>query len=194
MRIRSFLRSAVLVASSAIVLLGSGTAHAIGAEHVEWTGGGWSNCTTGTSSGWSCSYDLYSTNCPEVAVVGTPLASCYLYAHAEVPIVPVINAAGRLVGCTSGASAVSLTNSYVYFDSTFNQFDNSRIDQIFLGKMYDAFGDGKPGAFTLTAFASNQSDNDIGATWLVHGAFTGSCTRGADFVSGTSGGTVDVRV
>ncbi|MBV9098450.1 MAG: hypothetical protein JO079_10375, partial [Frankiaceae bacterium] len=90
--------------------------------------------------------------------------------------------------------ALSLTNSYVSFDSTFNQFDNFRIDQIFVGQVYDSFADGKPGSFTFTAFAASQADNIIGGTWLVHGAFTGSCKRGTDFVSGTSGGTVDVQV
>ena len=194
MRIRSYLRSAVIVASSTIVLLGPGTAHALNAEHVEWTGEGWSNCTTGTSSAWSCSYDIYSTSCPEVAVVGTPLASCYLYVHAQVPIVPVVNAAGRLVGCTSGANSVSLSGSYVYFDSSFNEFDNSSIDAIFLGQVQDAFADGKPGAFTFTAYDTTQSNDPTGASWLVHGDFTASCKRGAYSVSGTGGGTVDVQV
>ncbi|MDQ1748205.1 MAG: hypothetical protein QOD07_2468 [Frankiaceae bacterium] len=193
MRIRTFLRSAVCAASG-IVLLASGSAHALNAEHVEWTADGWSNCTTGTSSGWSCDYDLYSTNCPEAAVVGTPLASCYVYVHAEVPVVPVVNAAGRLVGCTSGPNAVALTASYVYYDSTFNEFDNSRIDAIFVGQVHDVFADGKPGALTFTAYDANQSNDPTGATWLVHGDFTGSCKRGAYYVSGTGAGTVDVQV
>jgi hypothetical protein len=193
MRIRTVLRS-TLCAAAGIVLLASGSAHALNAEHVEWAGNGWSNCTTGTSSGWSCDYDLYSTDCPEAAVVGTPLASCYLYVHAEVPVVPVVNAAGRLVGCTSGTNAVALSASYVYFDSTFNEFDNSRIDAIFVGQVHDVFADGKPGAFTFTAYDADQSDDPVGSTWLVHGDFTASCKRGAYYVSGVSGGTVDVQV
>jgi hypothetical protein len=181
------------IALSAVTfMLGSGTAHAVNAEHVEWTSFGWSNCTTGTSSGWSCSYDMYSENCPEVAVVGTPLASCNLNVHAVVKIVPIVNAAGRLVGCTSGGS-VQLTSSYVYFNSTFNEFDNTSIDQIFIGQMYDSFSDGNPGAFYFTAFEEGQSEISS-AYWLVNGGFTGSCKRGASYISGTGSGTVDVQV
>jgi hypothetical protein len=178
--------------AAASILIGSGSAYAVNAEHVEWTAYGWSNCTTGTSSGWSCSYDLYSDHCPEVAVVGTPLASCHLYLHAVIRIVPVVNAAGRLVACTSGGGVV-LSGSYVRFDSTFNEFDNFSIDQLFVGQMYDSFSDGNPGLLQFTAFEEGQSEISA-AYWLINGAFAGSCQRGASYVGSTGSGTVDVQV
>jgi hypothetical protein len=135
---------------------------------------------------------MYSQSCPEVAVVGTTLASCSVIVHASVKIVPILNAAGRLVGCTSGGS-VQLTSSYVYFNSTVDVFDNSSIDDIFVGQIYDSFSDGSPGVFQFTAVDQGQSSLSA-SYWLVNGAFTGSCKRGAYYLSGTGTGTVDVQI
>lgn len=186
------LRRSAAVLAAATALLAPGTAHAVNAEHVEWAGTGHSNCTVGTSAGWVCTYEIFSSTCPEVAVVGVPLASCYVYAKVQVKIVPVLNAGGRLVGCTSGGKVV-LTNSAVYFDSTFDEFDNPSINQLFVGQVYDTFADGKPGALEFTAFEEGQSEISS-AYWLVTGNFTASCKRGAEYVYGTGAGTVDVQI
>lgn len=178
------------------MLLGSGTANAFSAEHVDWLlSDGYSECTTGTSNGWSCTYYLYSydSNCPEVSVVGTALRDCDLYVEATVQIVPVVNAAGRLVGCTSGPTDTSLANSYADYDSSFNEFDNPDIESIFIGRVHDVFGDGKPGVFDFTAYSASQSNDPAGATWLVKGTVAASCKRGSDTFATAGSGTVDVQ-
>jgi len=193
MHVRRFRRLAIAIASAGVVLAAT-SAQAVDAEHLEWTAFGWSDCTTGTSSGWSCSYDLYSNNCPELAIAGETIRSCDLYIHVEAKIVPVLNAAGRLVGCTSGATDTSLPGSYAGFTSHVDgQFDNSSIDQVFLGRIHDAFGDGNPGALDFTAFEQGQGEPV--STWLVKGTYGGSCKRGASGIFSSSGvGTVDVQV
>ncbi|HVF03515.1 MAG TPA: hypothetical protein VNA20_01625 [Frankiaceae bacterium] len=191
MRILRLQRAAVVLAAAS-ALLAPRTAHAVNAEHVEWAGTGHSNCTTGTSAGWTCTYEVFSHTCPEVAVAGVPLASCYVWVRAVVKIAPVLNATGRLVGCTSGGNVV-LTGSHVYFDSTFDEFDNDSINALVVGQMNDSFADGKPGAFELTAFEEGQSEISS-AYWLVSASLTGSCKRGAEYVYGTGAGTVDVQI
>jgi hypothetical protein len=186
------LRRGVVVVGAMSTLLASGTAHAVNGEHVEWTGYGWSNCTVGTSIGWTCTYDIYSESCPEVAVVGITVASCDLITHVVVPIYPVLNAVGRLVGCTS-RGPVLLNGSYVYFDSTVPVFDNQRIDQLVIGSISDVFADGKPAALSFTAYEAGQSD-DVVSFWVVNGGFAGTCQRGAYYAANSGAGTVDVQV
>lgn len=184
-------RRAALQCAAAVLLLGPGTAHAVDAEHAEWAGWGYANCTTGTSSGWKCYYDLYSESCPEVAVVGTTLASCHVFAHVVLDVVPIVNAAGRVVGCTSGGRVPG--GSYVSFDSTFPLFDNRSIDELFVAQVYDTFGDGSPGLMQFTAYEQGQSQ-ETSASWLADGAFAGTCKRGAPYLPGNAAGTVDVQV
>lgn len=191
MRILRFRRSgAVLVASAA--LLAPGTASAANAEHVEWTADTDTNCTIGTSIGWTCTYDIWANNCPEVAVLGAPLAQCFLHVRAIVKIVPVLNA-GRVVACTSGGGVVPQPLSRGNFNSTFPEFDNSAIDQLYVAQMYDAFADTKPGLLQFTIYEEGQSTTGS-KSWLVDGQSTGTCARGASWVPGTGTGTVDVEV
>lgn len=179
--------------SACIALLAPGAAHAVKAEHVEWSGYGYSYCTTGSSSGWECTYDLYSETCPEVAVAGSTLASCFLYIRATMAIVPAVNAAGRLVGCTSGGRVVLDGRSYARFDSTVPAFDNTSINEVFVGQMYDGFSDGKPGLLQLAAYEQGQSSL-TSAQWVVAGGFAGTCNRGTGYNTAPATGTVDVHV
>lgn len=95
------------------------------AEHVDWTGYGWSDCTNRTSTGWTCYYNAYSSDCVEAAFLGSTLARCEVEMHATVRVVPLFNAAGRVVGCTSVSLSPS-TSGYAAFDSTFAEFDLER--------------------------------------------------------------------
>jgi hypothetical protein len=181
----------VAVAISVTVIALPGVAHAADAEHVEWSGGSaYSYCDSGLNSR-ICYYDVYA-NCTEAAAVGAPLASCRVEMHAAVNVVPVLNAAGRVVGCSS----VGLNPSwggYVDYDSTINEFDNHSISAPFNITVHDIFADGKPGAAEFVAISANDQGTE-GRTWIVTGDFVASCARGADSYSGTTTGTVDVDV
>lgn len=192
MNLKTLRRAAVGVAATA--LLAPPDAQAVNAEHVEWFGYGYSNCGTGTPSGWLCSYDLYAGDCTEAAAFGTPVARCFLHVHAEVPVVPMLNAAGRLVGCSSGGAVVLNVRSYANFESTFPDFGNAAIDQLRVGEMSDVFTDGRPGLLRFTFFEQSESDAAV-ETWIVNGAFPGTCQRGTGFsYNSPAHGTVDVQI
>jgi hypothetical protein len=185
------LRSIVIAVGAAVTVLTlPGVAHAANAEHVEWSGGSaYSYCESGLNSR-VCYYDLY-ISCTEAAAVGAPLASCWVEMHAAVRVVPVFNAAGRVVGCSSVGLDPSW-GGYVDYDSSFNEFDNHNIASPFTIAVHDVFADGKPGAAELVAIS--QGEQEGGKTWIVTGDFVASCARNADFYSGTTTGTVDVDV
>jgi hypothetical protein len=185
-----FRRVAAALGATATLLLPT-SANAANAEHVEWTGYGWSDCTSGTSTGWTCYYDVYSSGCVEAAVLGTPLANCELEMHATVRIVPMFNAAGRVVGCTSVSLSPS-TSGYVYFNSTFAEFDNYSIDSPFTIAVFDAYGDGTPSAVEFTAHETGGQEGT--KSWTVEGAWAGSCNRNRTSFSNAVTGTVDVAV
>ncbi len=178
-----------LVAGGALVA--PAAAHAIDGESGEWTGGAWSVCTSGTSTGWFCEFDVYSDTCPTVVVLGETFASCYLQMHAVVRIVPIVDGGGRVVGCTSLALSPE-TQGHVDYDSAIEYFDNSRIDQTFVIEVFDMFGDGKPGAVEF--FAHETRYDQQRTDWTIEGVFAGMCARDAFAFTNQATGTADVSV
>lgn len=171
----------VTAGALAAVIAAPVTAHA--SEHVEWTANGWYHCGPETNGRW-CTYYLYSTSCPEGAVLGTTAAECQLSMEATVWAVPVLNTGGRVVGCTT-AGQHHRSNGYVGFDSTVPLYDNPEIDEIFHLDVYDVFADGKPGAAKL--FATEDDQGPILTTrWIVTGDFSASCAPTGWMPTGTA--------
>lgn len=168
-------------------------AHAVTAEHVNWAGYGYSSCTVGSSTGWDCTFAVNGSDCTEVSAAGVPIASCFVHVYLELKIVPLVNA-GRVVGCTTGGAVLAKPASYARFESTFDDFDNGRIGDVVVAQMYDVFGDGRPATLGFEYYDQNESDTGS-RTWIVEGAFDGTCQRGSSWVySSTARGAVDVQI
>lgn len=180
--------SLVFVGALAAVVAAPLTAHAALSEHVVWTAEGWYYCDPDVN-GRRCTYYLDSTSCPEVAVLGEPVAECVVTVRATVWVVPVFSA-GRVVGCTT-VGPHRQNNGYVSFDSTFPQFDNPEIDRPFMLDVYDVFADHKPGAAELVALDEDQGPG-LTTRWTVWGEFTASCAPTTGMPTSTAIGTVTV--
>lgn len=188
MRVRTRL-SIIGLGMAAGVLAAPASAYAVNADHADWTGYGWSQCTSGINVR-TCYYDVYSSTCVEAAVVGTPLATCHVGVRLTVRVVPIANAAGTVIGCTSiGLSRTP--DNVVDYDSAFGEFDNASIDIVNVG-VVDYFGDGRPGAVEFSA-ADSYAQESV-PRWLAEGAFVGSCARNATLYTDDAAGTVDVYV
>lgn len=176
--------------AGALTFAVSPPASAVLFEHVEWAGYGYAACTYGTSQRWQCTYLLYSDECVEASVFGEILARCSVRARVELSVVPIVDAAGRVIGCTSGRHSASAA-SHVNYDSTVNEFDNPAIDQLFVGQVEDFFADDRPSVMTLHAFEEGQAGL-LSKYWLARATFVGTCRRGANYAYGSAAGVVDV--
>lgn len=141
-------------------------------------------CGTGVNTR-TCTYDFYSWDCTDAQAAGARLGSCWFHLHGTVTVAPILSAAGQIVGCTSVALSAGGFGDY---DSSFNQFDNSAINDTRVLEVKDTFGDGKPGVGKYTYTEGGEGFQ----TWTATGTFVATCARGA--AQWTSGGAGSVTV
>lgn len=178
MRVRAGSAHAVVVGAALTGLLGSVlTAHALTTDKGVWDGGAVSVlCGTGTNSRL-CHYHFYDIGCTDAAVAGTRIGRCAFTFDATVAIVPILNAAGRIIGCTSDGQDVR-TGGSATFDSVVDLFDNPQIDDDFIIQVRDVFADGKAPVGHFTAVEAQSQESTPG--WVASGAFAGACAAGTD--------------
>lgn len=178
----------IISMSAAATLAVSRTAHAANADKGTWDDSdNFVSCTSGTNSR-TCTYDMYSYGCQEASTIGVTLAPCSFYLHARVTVVPLLNGAGQVIGCTS--SALSATG-YGEFDSTFSEFDNFDMEDTVIFEVKDTFGDGKPGVAKFTIVDADQEGTP---TWVATGSFVTSCGRSINQYDIGGAGSVTVQV
>lgn len=178
-----------LSATAAIVLVAT-PAHAAEANEGVWdTGDTHVACGTGVNSR-TCTYDFWSAGCTEASAGGVQVAGCSFYLRVKVTVVPLLNGAGRVVGCTSAALSAT---GFGRYDSMFGQFDNFDMDDSLVFEVKDAFGDGKPGAakFTIVDGFGNEGST---TGWIAKGALVTSCARGASQWNSGGAGSVTVEI
>jgi hypothetical protein len=143
------------------------------------------SCGTGTTSR-TCTYDINYTNCQEAsASTGGPrvVVPCDVHFHGSVTVQPRLNAAGRVVGCTSvvGTAGGTVTfNSNVWdgFDRTFSLTDLT---------VQSAHPDQSAAAIHFTG-----SSADGTFVWAGTASMTASCAPGSASAGGTTAGSVTV--
>jgi hypothetical protein len=176
-----------MVATAALVL-STTPAHAASADKGTWdSSDAYADCGAGVNSR-TCYYDLYSNQCSEASTVGVTVAPCWFELHVSVNVVPILNAAGKVVGCTSSALSAQ---GYGYYDSTFNQFDNSNMSDTLVFEVKDTFADGNPGVAKYTIV-----DRDLDGTriWTATGSFVTTCARNVWQYNSGGAGSVTVEV
>jgi hypothetical protein len=152
-------------------------AHALTTDKGIWDGGAVSvRCGTGTNSRL-CHYQFYDIGCTDAAVAGTRVGRCAFTFDATVAIVPILNVAGRIIGCTSDGQDVR-TGGSATFDSVVDLFDNPQIDDHFIIQVRDIFADGKPPVGQFTAVEGDSQEST--PSWIASGAFAGACAPGAE--------------
>lgn len=174
----------VLCALATVALVGT-NAYAVDVNQGAWDGGETFNaCGTGTNTR-ACTYDFYSSGCTEAQASGVRIAGCWFHLHGTVTVAPILSAGGQIVGCTSVALSAG---GYGDYDSSFNQFDNTAINDTRIVEVKDTFGDGKPGVGKYTYTEGGEGFQ----TWTATGTFVETCARGA--AQWTSGGAGSVTV
>ena len=185
-----FSRIMVGMAAVTALALTSTAANAANVDKAQWDDGEMLvQCTSGVNSR-TCSYYFYSAGCDEASTVGVNLAACSFNLDVAVTVVPILNGAGQVVGCTS--SALSARGSAEY-DSYFSQFDNSSIDDTVIFEVKDTFGDGKPGVAKYTFIDSGGQEGGT-KVWTVKGTSVTSCARNVDQWNSGGAGSVTVAV
>ncbi|HVF04892.1 MAG TPA: hypothetical protein VNA20_08640 [Frankiaceae bacterium] len=174
----------VLCAVALVALVGTPASAADVNEGAWDSGATFNSCGTGTNTR-TCTYDFYSSSCTEASASGVRLAGCWFHLHGTVTVAPILNAGGRVVGCTSVALSAGGFGEY---DSSFNQFDHSAINDTRILEVKDTFGDGKPGVGKYTYTESGEGLE----TWTATGTFVATCARSAS--QWTSGGAGSVTV
>lgn len=178
----------IISMAAAATLAISGSARAANADKGTWDDSdNYVSCTSGVNSR-TCTYDMYSFGCQEASTVGVTVAPCSFYLHARVTVVPILNGAGQVVGCTS--SALSATG-FGEFNSSFSEFDNFDMEDTVVFEVKDTFGDGKPG---VAKFTIVDGDQEGVRTWVATGTFVTSCGRNINQYNAGGAGSVTVQV
>jgi hypothetical protein len=186
---RSFARALVTGSVVASIAGFAVPAQAVLADKGIWDGGAvFAYCGSGTNSR-TCTYDFYAAGCTEAAVAGLSRVPCEFEFRATVAIAPILDAAGRIVGCTS-VPLDTRSSGRATYDSTIDVFDNPDISDVFTIEVRDVFADGRPGVGHFSAL--DDSAQGPAQLWFANGAFVGVCAPGAD--QGSSGGAGSITV
>jgi len=155
-----------------------------------WDSGlGTGSCTSGATTR-TCTYDINYTNCQEGSVAtGTGanvVFNCAVHIHGSVTVQPRVNAAGKVVGCTS---VVGTSTGYAAFDSNVSSdFDRTTPSRPLTDvTVQSAHPDQSAAAVHFVGIATNGT-----FAWTVDATMTGTCAPAKSSSNSIVAGTVVV--
>jgi hypothetical protein len=134
----------------------------------------------------TCTYDVYFTNCQEASVAtGGPrlLVPCDVDFDGTVGVQPRVNAAGRVIGCTSVVD--TYTGSVTFTSGLLGNF--SRTIPLTDLTVQSAHPDQSTAAVHFTASVTSGLNN-----WVVNGALTATCAPSKNSSNSLTAGSVTV--